>query len=72
METFDTSKNIQKPTVFIPAKEPLKSITEDLTNFVHSVVALGPKASRAEIETLPKVAEILYKYGDFGSYGIDG
>ena len=69
MEIFDTTKNTPKPTVFIPAKEPLKSITEDLTSFVHRVVALGSKASRAEVEALPKVAEILYKYGDFGSYG---
>ena len=70
MEMSNTNTSTQKPTVFIPAKEPFKSITEDLTSFVHNVVALGPKASHTQIEALPKIAEILYKYGDFGSYGL--
>ncbi len=59
---------MEKPTVFMPAREPFKSVTEDLTKFVHRV-ALNENPSQAEIAALSAVAEVLYKYGNYGYEG---
>lgn len=59
---------MEKPTVFVPATEPFKSVTEDLTQFIHRV-ALNENASPAEIAALPEVARVLFEHGTYGSYG---
>lgn len=59
---------MEKPTVFVPAKEPFKSVTEDLAYFIHRV-ARSERASSAEIAALPEVAKVLFEHGDYGSYG---
>jgi len=56
---------MDKLGVLIPVREPFKSVTNDLIAFVHRV-ALDKNANSAEITALASVAEVLYKYGNYG------